>query len=183
MNGFHGYTENELLAFVESRQWLIADADENPNEWDYPEQSKAVLLIGLEDALKELRRRKRLRRSPYAPLWVDQKAELDEIKRRVDLPRFFEHHAQITLRRSGRTRYRGKCPFHDDGTPSLSIDAEKGLWCCFGCGRGGDVFTFAQEIMGGCSFGDAVDLVARDIGLERKARPAPRLTFAEVRVG
>lgn len=37
------------------------------------------------------------------------------------------------------------CPFHADGEPSLSIDHKKGLWYCFGCGKGGDVITFVME--------------------------------------
>jgi len=37
------------------------------------------------------------------------------------------------------------CPFHDDKNPSMSINLENGLWNCFGCGKGGDIYTFYQE--------------------------------------
>ena len=52
------------------------------------------------------------------------------------------------------------CPFHNDGTPSLSISSEKEVWHCFGCLKSGDVFTFVQEI-NHCSFLDAVKLLAK----------------------
>jgi len=38
-----------------------------------------------------------------------------------------------------------RCPFHDDTTPSLSLNLQSGLWQCFGCQAGGDVFSFIQK--------------------------------------
>lgn len=42
------------------------------------------------------------------------------------------------------SQYYGHCPFHDDRSPSLSVDSEKQLWHCFGCGKGGDVIDFIK---------------------------------------
>jgi len=50
----------------------------------------------------------------------------------------------VKLKRMGK-EYVGLCPFHDDRNPSLSVNREKGLWHCFGCGRGGDSQRFFEE--------------------------------------
>ena len=50
----------------------------------------------------------------------------------------------VKLKKTGK-EYSGLCPFHDDRDPSLSVNREKGLWYCFGCGRGGDVHKFTEE--------------------------------------
>ena len=42
----------------------------------------------------------------------------------------------------------GLCPFHEDKTPSLSVDREKGLYNCFGCGESGDAFTLVEKMKG-----------------------------------
>src|SRR6056297_3184229 len=53
----------------------------------------------------------------------------------------------VQLKRSG-SRFMGLCPFHNEDTASFSIDPDKNLYYCFGCGNGGDVFKFVQEIEG-----------------------------------
>jgi DNA primase len=52
--------------------------------------------------------------------------------------------ARTALRRSG-ARYTGRCPFHEERTPSFSVNAADKLYYCFGCGKGGDVVTFVRE--------------------------------------
>ena len=68
------------------------------------------------------------------------------------------------LRRVG-SRYVGLCPFHDERTPSFSLDAERGLYHCFGCGKGGDSIGFVMETEG-LGFPEAVEQLAQDAGLE-----------------
>jgi DNA primase len=51
---------------------------------------------------------------------------------------------RTALRRVG-SRYTGRCPFHEERTPSFSVNAVDKLYHCFGCGRGGDVITFVRE--------------------------------------
>src|SRR5262245_19893624 len=49
------------------------------------------------------------------------------------------------LRRASGSRYMGRCPFHEERTPSFSVNAVDKLYHCFGCGKGGDVVSFVQE--------------------------------------
>ena len=51
---------------------------------------------------------------------------------------------RTTLRKSG-ARYSGRCPFHEERTPSFSVNAADKLYHCFGCGKGGDVISFVRE--------------------------------------
>ena len=50
----------------------------------------------------------------------------------------------IELRQAG-SEYMGLCPFHDDRNPSLAVNAEKGVWHCFGCGKSGNSYSFLEE--------------------------------------
>jgi DNA primase len=68
------------------------------------------------------------------------------------------------LRRQG-ARFTGLCPFHDERTPSFSVDPSANLYYCFGCQVGGDVFTFVQE-KEGLEFRDAVEQLADRYGIE-----------------
>lgn len=53
----------------------------------------------------------------------------------------------VQLKKNGR-QYGGLCPFHDEKTPSFSVSEEKQVYHCFGCGAGGNVFTFLQDLEG-----------------------------------
>jgi DNA primase len=66
------------------------------------------------------------------------------------------------LRKVGR-RFQGLCPFHSEKTPSFSVNAEDGLYYCFGCQAKGDVFTFVQEIEH-VDFPSAVERLAAKVG-------------------
>ncbi len=69
----------------------------------------------------------------------------------------------VTLRRSGRN-YMGLCPFHDEKTPSFSVNPEKQIFHCFGCGKGGSMFTFLMEHEN-VTFVEAVHHVARRLNI------------------
>ncbi len=69
----------------------------------------------------------------------------------------------VQLKRSG-SRFMGLCPFHNEDTPSFSIDPEKNLYYCFGCQNGGDVFKFVQEIEG-VGFLEGVRILAERYGI------------------
>ena len=81
------------------------------------------------------------------------------------------------LKRVGR-RYVGLCPFHAEKTGSFSVNAEEGLYYCFGCQASGDAITFLRNIEG-CDFVEAVERLAarcgitvrHDSGRQRPARP------------
>lgn len=68
-----------------------------------------------------------------------------------------------TLRRSGAT-LKGLCPFHEERTPSFHVDSQKGMWHCFGCSEGGDVYALLQKSEA-LSFPEAVEHLARREGV------------------
>jgi DNA primase len=71
----------------------------------------------------------------------------------------------VTLRPGGGSRMKGLCPFHQEKTPSFTVDAGRQLFHCFGCGVGGDAIDFLmrQESL---SFTEAVERLARRAGIE-----------------
>ncbi len=76
------------------------------------------------------------------------------------------------LKRSGKS-FKGLCPFHREKTPSFFVDPDRGLFYCFGCGKGGNVITFLME-KEGMSFPEAVEYLAKEAGIplpERKVIP------------
>jgi hypothetical protein len=64
----------------------------------------------------------------------------------------------VELKKRGRNFF-GLCPFHDEKTPSFSVAPDKGIYHCFGCGKGGNVITFLQEYEG-LNFVEAVERLA-----------------------
>ena len=87
--------------------------------------------------------------------------DLDEIRRRADIVDIVSPH--VRLRKAGR-RLSGLCPFHQERTPSFTVDPDKGLWHCFGCKAGGDLFRFV-EMIEKVTFQEAVELLANRLGL------------------
>ena len=94
---------------------------------------------------------------------------LDDIRARVALNEVAGRHS--TLRRQG-TEYTGLCPFHDEKTPSFTINEDKGFFHCFGCGAHGDIFGFLMRAEG-LSFVEAVQRLATECGLD-VPRQSPR---------
>src|SRR3954466_8507258 len=73
--------------------------------------------------------------------------------------------ARTELKRAGTNRLQGLCPFHEERTPSFGIDPTEKLYHCFGCGAGGDVFSFVMETEG-LDFGGALEPLAARYGVE-----------------
>lgn len=69
---------------------------------------------------------------------------IDELKRQIPLLDYLQAHDWRPARRLSRGRWMGLCPLHGDHKPSLLVDPNKGLFYCYGCGRGGDVIRFAE---------------------------------------
>lgn len=80
---------------------------------------------------------------------------------------------QVTPLKLAGTRYKGLCPFHREKTPSFTVDRSKGLFYCFGCGTGGDLFKFLT-LTERFTFPEAVEHVAARYGIElpKKKRAA-----------
>ncbi len=75
---------------------------------------------------------------------------------------------QVRLKKKGRT-WEGLCPFHEEKTPSFAVDAEKGLYYCFGCHEGGDVFKFVMQSEN-LNFPEAVERLGRRFGVQLPPR-------------
>ena len=76
----------------------------------------------------------------------------------------------VELKPAGRGRWKGLCPFHKEKTPSFYVDEEKGLFYCFGCKAGGDVFSFVERIEG-LTFAEALEKLAAEAGVELEKKP------------
>lgn len=86
--------------------------------------------------------------------------DIQQIRNRVNLVDVIAEH--LPLKKSGRT-WRGLCPFHNENTPSFHVDPAKQLYHCFGCGAGGDVFTYLMKTEG-LDFRESIETLARKIG-------------------
>jgi DNA primase len=90
------------------------------------------------------------------------RGSVERVKEAVDMVELVG--ARTDLRRVG-TRHVGLCPFHDERTPSFSVNAEHGLYHCFGCGESGDSIKFVRETEG-LDFAEAVEHLAERYGVE-----------------
>jgi DNA primase len=87
---------------------------------------------------------------------------VDEVRARADLVDVIGETVQLT--RSGKD-WKGKCPFHDDHSPSFYVVPDKGFYTCFGCGESGDVFSFLMKRTG-VDFLDAVRQLGERFGVD-----------------
>ena len=78
----------------------------------------------------------------------------------------------VSIKKTGRN-HKGLCPFHSEKTPSFMVNEEKQIFHCFGCGEGGDVFTFLMK-MGHFSFPEAVETLAKRYGVRLSPGRSPR---------
>lgn len=92
-----------------------------------------------------------------------RRSDIDEVRSRINLADVVGDY--VTLKSAGAGTLKGLCPFHDERSPSFNVNAAKGFYHCFGCGEGGDVFTFLQR-MDHASFQEAVERMAARIGFE-----------------
>jgi DNA primase len=76
----------------------------------------------------------------------------------------------VQLKRAG-TAYKGLCPFHTEKTPSFIVNPDRETWRCFGCGEGGDIFTFVMR-RDGLDFREALERLAEKAGVELSERTA-----------
>jgi len=88
---------------------------------------------------------------------------IDDVREKTNVVDVIGQYVQ--LKKSGSKNYSGLCPFHNEKTPSFSVAEDKQFYYCFGCGRGGNVFSFIQEIEG-LSFVESVIKVAELEGIE-----------------
>ncbi len=90
-----------------------------------------------------------------------------EIKDRIDIVELIGETVQ--LRRAGKS-FRGLCPFHSEKTPSFHVSTDRQTYHCFGCGRGGDIYSFVME-REGLSFSETLAMLAERAGVTLERRP------------
>lgn len=95
---------------------------------------------------------------------------IQQLKAHADIASVIENF--VPLKRSGNGRYLGVCPFHDDRSPSMNVNPSLGIYKCFACGAGGDVFKFVQEHEK-MDFKGAVEWVANFTGFALPQLGAP----------
>jgi DNA primase len=88
--------------------------------------------------------------------------EIAQVRAATDIVALISEH--VALKKSGR-RWTGLCPFHGEKTPSFSVNAEEGLYYCFGCRAAGNQFTFVRE-MQHVDFIEALRMLADRAGIE-----------------
>src|SRR5260370_23679952 len=91
---------------------------------------------------------------------------LQAIRERVSLVEVVSGY--VALKKAGRNHV-GLCPFHSEKTPSFTVNEERGLFHCFGCGAGGTVFTFVMRA-DHIEFPEAVEILARRARVPLPAR-------------
>ena len=91
------------------------------------------------------------------------KEDVEKVRAAADLYDIVS--ASVTLRPSGTGTFVGLCPFHDEKTPSFSVRPALGVWHCFGCGLGGDVFGYVEH-QENIDFREAVELLADKYHIE-----------------
>jgi len=89
-------------------------------------------------------------------------SKIDEIAASVDIVDIISQYTN--LRKAGKN-FMGRCPFHEEKTPSFSVSQEKGVYHCFGCGKSGNVFTFMMDI-DNVTFYDSVKTLAERAGIQ-----------------
>ncbi len=97
-------------------------------------------------------------------------SKIEEIKSRVDIVELAGEY--LTLKKAGRN-YLGLCPFHQEKTPSFTVNREKQIFYCFGCGEGGNAITLLMKIAG-MSFPEAIRHLAEKTGVILPARAVGR---------
>src|SRR5436305_685745 len=86
---------------------------------------------------------------------------IDDLRRHADIVRVVSDY--VTLKKKG-ANWMACCPFHQEKTPSFSVNPSKNIFYCFGCGKGGSIFNFVMELEG-VSFPESVRVVAEKAGV------------------
>jgi DNA primase len=94
----------------------------------------------------------------------------ETVRQQADIVRVIGDYIQ--LKKAGAKNFNGLCPFHNEKSPSFSVNIERQFFHCFGCGKSGDVFKFVQE-REQISFPEAVRLVAEKMGI-----PLPKMQYS-----
>src|SRR5690349_17469669 len=86
----------------------------------------------------------------------------ERVKSSLDIIDIVQRH--VVLKKSGRN-YMGKCPFHNDKSPSMNVSREKGIFKCFSCGVGGDSLTFLMRLKN-LTYPEVIRELAQEQGID-----------------
>jgi len=103
--------------------------------------------------------------------------QVEEIKNKLDIIAVIGEY--VSLRKAG-VNWKGRCPFHNEKSPSFLVNPEKNIWHCFGCSKGGDIFSFVQE-MEHLEFPETLKLLADKAGVKLENHD-PRLSSQKNRL-
>lgn len=103
---------------------------------------------------------------------MSDRSQIEEIKERLDIVSVVQEYVP-SLKKSGRN-YFGLCPFHQEKSPSFSVNSELGMFKCFGCGEGGDAIKFL-EMIEGLDFPHALENAAKRVGITLVKNTNPKL--------
>src|SRR5581483_7791145 len=88
--------------------------------------------------------------------------QVDQVREKTDIVALLSEY--ISLKPAGRN-FKANCPFHHEKTPSFVVSPERQIWHCFGCSRGGDVYTFLMEFEQ-MEFAEALRFLANRSGIK-----------------
>jgi DNA primase len=102
----------------------------------------------------------------------------EEIKQKLDIAEVIAEY--VTLKPAGSGAFKGLCPFHAERSPSFHVSRERQIFKCFGCDKGGDVFSFVME-MEGLNFIEALKMLAKRAGVDLpEYKPTAEASRADV---
>lgn len=181
LSPFRAFGTNDLLKERECYRFALTELAAGEGDWAFAEESSAFVAARLTELADEIERRKRLADKPTAPPWpkrdhAEMKAELEEIKYRLELGAYVESHGGAVLCPRGRSLW-APCPLpgHDEHRASFHVDPDKQVWHCFGCNRGGDLFEFARQLYGIGEFWRVAELLRAQAGMEEPERLRPAI--------
>src|SRR5205085_4577612 len=87
--------------------------------------------------------------------------EIELIKQKINIVELINEY--LPLKKAG-VNFKAPCPFHNEKTPSFVVSPERGIWHCFGCDKGGDIFKFIME-KEGLDFPESLEILAKRAGV------------------
>ena len=101
--------------------------------------------------------------------------QVSEIREKIDLVSLISEY--IPLKKAGNN-LKANCPFHQENTPSFVVSPERQIWHCFGCGKGGDAFSFIMEYEN-TEFPEALRILAQKTGITLKQSNFQKGVFSQ----
>lgn len=183
-NPYRALSTAALLREREVLQWNLAEIDARPEGWQFVPESRALMVYTLRRINEVIERRRRLVGKPNAPAWpnespdreLERARERSEIKERIRISdlihRSTHKYGEFERRRGNDVWCCCPLPGHDEDTPSFHFDDQQGLFHCFGCKRGGDLFELARHLWDEPEFWRVAERLRDLAGIQRVERPA-----------